>query len=74
VAYLRKSFEDGAAMIRDKGDAGLSQIVMDSESGERLPLGALAWELVEHSGEHYGQLVGYYRAASLVPPESRPKK
>ena len=30
--------------------------------------------LIEHSGEHYGQLVVYYRLAGLVPPESRPKK
>lgn len=27
----------------------------------------------EHSGEHYGQLVVYYRLNGLVPPESRPK-
>jgi hypothetical protein len=33
-----------------------------------------AWGLIEHSGEHYGQLVVYYRVAGLVPPESRPKK
>ena len=29
---------------------------------------------IQHSGEHYGQLVVYYRVAGLVPPESRPKK
>jgi hypothetical protein len=34
----------------------------------------LAYGLIEHSGEHYGQLVVYYRANNLVPPESRPKK
>ena len=33
-----------------------------------------AWGFIEHSGEHYGQLVVYYRVAGLVPPESRPKK
>ncbi len=27
----------------------------------------------EHAGEHYGQLVVYYRLNGLVPPESRPK-
>jgi hypothetical protein len=27
----------------------------------------------EHSGEHYGQLVGYYRANNMVPPASRPR-
>jgi len=74
VAYLKQSFEKGAAVIRSKGDAGLARIVVDSESGRRIPLGSLAWELVEHSGEHYGQLVVYYRVAGLVPPESRPRK
>jgi len=28
-------------------------------------------EDIEHSGEHYGQLVVYYRANNMVPPESR---
>ena len=27
--------------------------------------------VIEHAGEHYGQLVVYYRNNSLVPPESR---
>ena len=26
---------------------------------------------IEHSGEHYGQLVVYYRANNMVPPDSR---
>ncbi|HEY1342436.1 MAG TPA: DinB family protein, partial [Bryobacteraceae bacterium] len=29
--------------------------------------------IIEHDGEHYGQLVVYYRANGMVPPESRPK-
>jgi len=29
--------------------------------------------VMEHSAEHYGLLVAYYRANGLVPPESRPK-
>lgn len=29
--------------------------------------------IIEHSAEHYGLLVGYYRVNGLVPPESRPK-
>ena len=28
--------------------------------------------VIEDSGEHYGQLVVYYRANNMVPPESRP--
>lgn len=74
VGYLKKSFAEGAAVIKEKGDRGLAQTVKDPESGEVLPLTALAYELIEHSGEHYGQLVVYYRSAGLVPPESRPKK
>ena len=30
--------------------------------------------VTEHSAEHYGLLVAYYRANGLVPPQSRPKK
>jgi len=29
--------------------------------------------LIEHSAEHYGLLVAYYRANGLVPPASQPK-
>ncbi len=29
--------------------------------------------IIEHAGEHYGQLVVYYRLNGLVPPDSRPK-
>ena len=29
--------------------------------------------VLEHSAEHYGLLVAYYRANGLVPPESRPR-
>ncbi len=74
VAYVKKSFADGAAVVQSKGDAGMSQTVVDSESHETVPLADLAYGLIEHSGEHYGQLVVYYRVAGLVPPESRPKK
>jgi uncharacterized damage-inducible protein DinB len=74
VAYVKKSFAEGAAVIKAKGDAGMTQTATDPESGETMPLTALAYEAIEHSGEHYGQLVVYYRVAGLVPPESRPRK
>lgn len=74
LAYLKKSFVDGAIVIQEKGDRGMAQTAVDAESGQTLPLSDLAYELIEHSGEHYGQLVVYYRVAGLVPPESRPKK
>ncbi len=30
--------------------------------------------VLQHSSEHYGLLVAYYRANGMVPPDSRPKK
>ena len=33
----------------------------------------IASGVMEHSAEHYGLLVAYYRANGMVPPESRPK-
>lgn len=62
VAYLKKSVEDGAALIRTEGDADVLKHLSD-------------WiGYTEHMGEHYGLLVAYYRATGGVPPESRPKK
>ena len=82
VAYVRKSFADGAAAIKAKGDKGLSDVVVDQfaqdirgrAGHEQIRLRDLATSLVEHSGEVYGQLTVYYRAAGMIPPESRPKK
>ena len=74
VAYVKKSFGDGASAIKTKGDAGMLEAVFDSYGNRQVRLGDLAYELIEHSGEHYGQLVVYYRVAGIVPPESRPKK
>jgi uncharacterized damage-inducible protein DinB len=74
VAFVKKCVEDGAAVIKAKGDKGMSELTTDPESKQQLQISDLAYGLVEHSGEHYGQLVVYYRVAGLVPPESRPKK
>jgi uncharacterized damage-inducible protein DinB len=73
VAFVKQCVKDGADVIKAKGDKGLNESVNDG--GPRLiRVGDLAYELVEHSGEHYGNLVVYYRNNGLVPPESRPKK
>jgi len=74
VAYVKQSFAEGAEVIQSKGDSGMMQTVASAESGQTFPLVVLAYGLIEHSGEHYGQLVVYYRVAGLVPPESRPRK
>jgi hypothetical protein len=62
VEFLKKSVTDGAATIQQAGDAGVLA-----------HLGAWVG-YTEHMGEHYGQLVVYYRNNGVVPPESRPKK
>jgi hypothetical protein len=73
VAFVKKAVQDGADVIKSKGDAGMSTAI--NAGGPRLyRTDELAYGLCEHSGEHYGQLVAYYRANGLVPPESRPKK
>jgi uncharacterized damage-inducible protein DinB len=74
VAFVKKCIDDGAAEIKAKGDKGMTDTVTDPESKQAMQVSDLAYGLVEHSGEHYGQLVVYYRLAGLVPPESRPKK
>jgi uncharacterized damage-inducible protein DinB len=61
VDFIKKSVADGAAAIKAGGDAGALQNL-------EMWVG-----YIEHSGEHYGQLVAYYRNNSVVPPESRKK-
>jgi uncharacterized damage-inducible protein DinB len=74
AAYVKKSFADGAAAIKAKGDKGMSDLVVDSFANQQVRVSDLAYGLAEHAGEIYGQLVVYYRVAGMVPPESRPKK
>jgi uncharacterized damage-inducible protein DinB len=74
VEFVKKAFADGAAAIAKKGDKGMSDLVVDPFANQQVRVSDMAWGLLEHSGEHYGQLVVYYRVAGLVPPESRPKK
>jgi hypothetical protein len=74
VAFVKKEVEDGAAAIKAKGDKGMADLIADPESKQQMHVSDLAYGLIEHSGEHYGQLVIYYRLSGLVPPESRPKK
>src|SRR4030081_717073 len=74
VAFVKKSFADGAAAIKTKGDKGMSDMIVDPFEHKQYRISDAAYGFSEHSGEHYGQLVVYYRLSGLVPPESRPKK
>ena len=74
VAFVKKSFADGANAIKAKGDKGMSDLMLDPFAHQQVRVLDMAYGLIEHCGEHYGQLAVYYRVAGLVPPESRPKK
>lgn len=74
VAFVKKSFADGEAAIKAKGDKGMADTVVDPFSNQQTRISDFAYGFVEHSGEIYGQLTAYYRVAGMVPPESRPKK
>src|SRR3984893_3677260 len=69
VKFVQEAVADGAKGTHQKGDAGLDKT---SKFGNRLAHNSNIWMVaIEHSGEHYGQLVVYYRANNLVPPDSR---
>lgn len=69
VTFVKKCVQDGADLIKEKGDKGMANEV--DAGGQMMRLTDLAYALIEHSGEHYGQLVVYYRINGIVPPESR---
>lgn len=59
VALLEKNFADSEAAAKALPDESFTKSLRP-------------WmAVIEHSGEHYGLLVAYYRANGLVPPESR---
>jgi pimeloyl-ACP methyl ester carboxylesterase len=70
VKFVEEAVADGAQVIQQQGDAGLDNT--SKFFGNRLAHNSNIWTFaIEHSGEHYGQLVVYYRANNLVPPDSR---
>ncbi len=73
VGFVKKAFADGAAAIQAQGEKGMTREV-EYFPGQKSRVLDIAYGIIEHSGEHYGQLVVYYRLEGLVPPESRPKK
>jgi pimeloyl-ACP methyl ester carboxylesterase len=70
VKFVQEAVADGAQVIQQQGDAGLDKT--SKFFGNRLAHNSTIWTFaIEHSGEHYGQLVVYYRANNLVPPDTR---
>ncbi len=74
VAYVKKAMADGADAIKNKGDKGMNDLIVDPFANQETRVLDAAYGFIEHMGEHYGQLEVYYRVAGMVPPESRPKK
>ena len=70
VKFVQSAVADGARVIQQQGDTGLDNT--SKFFGNRLAHNSMIWTFaIEHSAEHYGQLVVYYRANNLVPPDSR---
>jgi hypothetical protein len=61
VAAFQKSVDDATATLK-------------AVPPEQFTKSIAPWiSVIEHSGEHYGLLVAYYRLNGMVPPASRPK-
>jgi hypothetical protein len=70
VKFVQEAVADGAKVIQEQGDAGLDNTT--KFFGNPMAHNSAIWMFaIEHSAEHYGQLVVYYRANNLVPPDSR---
>jgi uncharacterized damage-inducible protein DinB len=71
VKLIQQAVADGAKLIEQQGDAGLDKTTK-LPWANKLVHNSYTWNYaIEHSAEHYGQLVVYYRANNLVPPDSR---
>lgn len=74
VKLYKQLVNDGAQLIKEQGDSTLTH-EFKFPWGNFMAHGSLGWmSIIEHAGEHYGQLVVYYRVNGMIPPSSRPKK
>ena len=74
VNLMKQVVADGAQVIEEQGDSGLTREFLYPYANIMIH-GSAGWlGTIEHAGEHYGQLVVYYRLNDMIPPESRPKK
>jgi len=71
-----KAYADKAAIV-----AAFKKAIADADATlkatppSRFAASPQPWlSVIEHSAEHYGLLVAYYRLNNLVPPASRPSK
>ena len=71
-----KNYKDKAAVVDAfKKLAADLDASLKATPATRFAASPQPWlSVIEHTGEHYGQLVVYYRLNKMVPPASRPKK
>src|ERR1700678_404619 len=48
--FVKKSFGEGAALIKSKGDGGINDLCMDPFGNQQDRFSDLAWLFIEHSG------------------------
>jgi hypothetical protein len=71
VKFVQQVVAEGARVISEQGDAGLDKTIKIPWANKLFHASYLWTYGIEHSAEHYGQLVVYYRANNMVPPDSR---
>ena len=71
VAALRVAYQDGADVIKAKGNKGMSRSVYQDFGNQMVHVYDLGYNSAMHASEHYGQLVVYFRLNGIVPPETR---
>jgi uncharacterized damage-inducible protein DinB len=74
VKFIKQAVAEGAELIKQQGDSGMTREYRSQWSNSMLHCSFGWYNVIEHAGEHYGQLVVYYRLNGMVPPVSRPKK
>jgi DinB superfamily len=70
VAYVKQCVQDGRDLITLLGDDEAKVTVGDSVV-RSIRFQDLLFALIGHAEEHYENLLAYYRANGLVPPEAR---
>jgi uncharacterized damage-inducible protein DinB len=74
VKFLKQSIADGADLIKAQGDSGLTREFKYPWANQMVHGSFGWWSILWHTGDHYGQLVVYYRINGMIPPASRPRK
>ena len=73
VRLLQASYQEGAELIEPFTDADMLEAVKNPYQDYTTSRVAYWMQAVEHTAEHYGNLVVYYRLNGIVPPASRPQ-